>query len=288
MSVSPFRGCFQRIARVTFVGLCSVAIGCSKPTSGGGGAYTPPANYKYITGNWQFQAAPTSGAPPFTSLAGFIAEGGGQAGLNDSTTAALRVQSSTCYATSVEIPLFGGTGASQINLVSFPIDGQTLTLIATKDSTATHVTGTYSISGGCADGSKGSLTGTLYAPLAGVYSGSLGSSSPGRSLQLTLNQGGDGSGDGLSYLKGSAVFSGFPCFQTGTLPYASPGAFFPGYVLGSTISMDFSTDEAAGSHVVLAGVLDPDGNTLHIQSLAINGGSCASSAAPIPFPLVKQ
>lgn len=264
------------------------ALGCMKPTPGEGSSYTPPLNYKYISGNWQFQATPTVGAPPFTSLAGFVAEGGGQAGLNDSTTAALMVQSNTCYSTSVEIPLSGGTSASQVNLVSFPINGQTLTLIGTKDDTATHLIGTYAVAGGCADGAKGTLTGTLYAPLAGLYSGSFGASAPGRSMQLTLSQGGDGSGDGLSYLKGSAAFSGFPCFQTGRLPYASPGAFFPGYVLGSAFSLDFTTEEAAGSHVVMTGTFDADGSTIHIQSFAINGGSCPSAGAPASLTLVKQ
>ena len=265
-------------------------LGCAQPKSGmgGGGTYTPPPNYKYISGNWQFQASPTSGATPFTSLAGFIAEGGGQAGLSDSTTAALRVQSTSCYSTSVEIPLLGGTGATEVDLTSFPVDGQTLTLMATKDSTSTHLSGTYSVSGGCADGDKGTLTGTFYMPLTGIYAGSLGGNTPGQSMQLTLNQGGDGSGDGLSYLRGGAVFTGFPCFTTGTFPYANPGAFFPGYVVGNAISMNFTTSEAAGSNVVMTGVITPDGNTINVQSFAIEGGSCASPAAPVSLTLTKQ
>lgn len=258
------------------------------PSGSGGGTYTPPANYTYISGNWQYQVTPTAGAAPFTSLAGFIAEGGGQPGLNDYTTAVLRVQSSACYSTSVQIPLSGGTGANQVSLVSFPIDGQTLTLTATKNSTATQMTGTYSVSGGCADGAQGTLTATKFAPLAGVYAGSVTGAMPVKGMQLTLNQGGDGSGDGLSYLRGGAAFTGFSCFTGGTFPYASSGQLFPGFVVGNTIYLDFTTDEAAGSHVVLNGTVDPSGTTIDIQSLAVEGGNCATPAAPIPLTLTKQ
>ena len=279
---------FSRIIPIFLLGgFGSFVIGCLHPEPPGG-TYTPPANYHYLSGNWQFQIAPTTGLPPFSSLAGFIAEGGGQAGLNDSTTAALRVQSSGCYSTSVEIPLLGGTGATNVDLTSFSVDGQILTLTMQKDSTATHLSGTYSVAGGCAAGASGTITGILYTALAGNYAGSVGTTAPGSSMLLSLNQGGDGSGDGLSYIRGNAVFTGFQCFTTGTFPYATAGAFFPGYVLGSTVSMNFTTNEASGSNVLLTGTIAADGNTINVRTFAIQGGGCNTAAAPVLFTLTKQ
>ncbi len=288
MRILPVQSGLPRVvSHAALCGACCLITGCSPAPTGGGGPYTPPPNYKYITGNWQFQATPTSGPAAFTSLGGFITEGGGEAGLYDSTTAVLRVQSGGCYSTAVEIPLDGGTEATQVNLTSFPVDGQTLTLTATKDSTATQLSGTYSVAGGCADGAHGTVMGTLYTPLSGTFSGALSGNTPAKSVQVTLDQGG-GSGDGLSYLRGGASFTGFSCFTTGTLPYAAPGAFFPGYVVGNTISMNFTTNEASQSNVIMTGSITPDGNTINVQSFAIEGGSCATPADQTSLPLTKQ
>ena len=262
--------------------------GCMKPTGGGGsgGGGTKPADYVYLTGNWQFDATPTSGAAPFTVLAGFISEQD-SSGTNDFTTAALQVQSTTCYSTAVEIPLQGGTEPTLLGLSSFPVDGQTLTLSATKDSTATHLTGKYTISGGCANGQSGTVAGTLYDLVNGTYAGSVTGAGPAENVQLNLTQG-VGSGDGLSYIAGSAAFQGFPCFTTGNLPYAAPGQYFPGYVTGSKIYLDFTTNDANGSQIILSGNFDPTATTIMINSLAIIGGDCAQAPQMVSLTLTKS
>lgn len=287
--MSTARSVCHRVVSLTVLLVCLPLLlaGCAKPVGGGGGTYVPPKDYKYVTGNWFFNVTPTSGAAPFDSLSGYIAEGSGQAGLNDTTTAVLRVRSSTCYNTAVEIPLTGGTSATQVNLVSFSVDGQVLTLNGTRDTAGTHLNATYSIKGGCADGAQGTLSGVLYIPLKGSYEGSVPASAPAQPVQLTLTQG-EGSGDGLSYLVGSAAFTGFPCFTTGSLPYAAQGQLFPAYVVGNMIYLDFTTNEAAGSHIVMTGLLDPGGALFTVQTLAIEGGNCAAPVASTTLVFKQQ
>jgi len=263
-------------------------VGCVKPTggSGSGGGGTKPSDYVYLTGNWQFDATPASGAAPFTVLTGFINEQG-STGTNDFTTAALQVQSTTCYSSAVEIPLQGGTEPTLLGLSSFAVDGQTLTISATKDSTATHLTGKYSISGGCADGESGTLAGTLYDLVNGTYSGAVAGTGPAENIQLSVTQG-VGSGDGLSYISGSASFQGFSCFTSGNLPFAVAGQYFPGYVTGSQIYLAFTTNDANGSQVILSGTFDPTATTIMINSLAIVGGDCAQAPQPVSLTLSKS
>lgn len=289
MPIFPTQSSYRQHSALALLLACLslVMAGCAKPVGGGGGGtYTPPKDYKYVTGNWFFTVTPITGAAPFDSLSGFIAEGSGQAGLYDSTTAVLRVRSSACYNTAVELPLTGGTSSTQVDLTSFPVDGQVLTLMGTRDASGTHLNATYSIKGGCADGAQGTLSGVLYLPLAGTYAGSLPGTPP-QSMQLSLTQG-EGSGDGLSFLRGSAAFNGFPCFTTGSLPYALQGQLFTAYVVGNLIYLDFTTNEAAGSHIVMTGTLDPGGALFTIQTLAINGGTCAAPVAATTLVLKQQ
>jgi hypothetical protein len=247
---------------------------------GGSGSGTGSgANYIYLTGNWQFQTTTTTAPVPFTSLAGFINEQGDKPGVNDLTTAALQAQPSGCYLGapvlplgSPVIPMQGATQGTALGLRSFSVNGQFLTLNATKDATATHLNGTWVVNGGCANGAAGTITGTQYAPLSGTFSGAISGSTPAKTLQLSLSQFATGTGDGVFPVTGTATMTGFACFTTGTL------ASTDGSVIGSSAALTFSTNDMSGPvTMALTGSFDPTAKTLTLTSVQVNGGSCSGS-----------
>lgn len=274
-----------RNASTLAAALASVALlvglsGCVK-NGGGGTKPTPtpvnPADYDYLSGNWEIQATPATGTTaPFTALGGYIYEQGNNPGVDDLTQAALQAQSpSSCYAnasydTAVTVPLTGSTQGADIRLASFAVNNQVLTIIGTKNSTATAFTGTYSVAGGCANGASGTVTGTEYDALTGTYTGSVTGNS-GETMSLKLSQYSDGTGDGVFLVSGSATFTGFPCFTTGNLAAQNGG------VAGSAVALTFTTNDAKGAQAVLTGTINPSAETLTINSITVTGGSCPGS-----------
>ncbi len=250
-------------------GVLGGLAGCATtghPGSGGGGSNP---GYVYLTGNWQIETTNTTAPVPFTSLGGFINEQGDNPGVDDLTTAALLAKPGDCYLGAPTIPLQGATQGDHLGLHSFSVNGQFVTISATKDATATHLTGTYTVSGGCANGAAGTISGTKYAPLTGTYAGPINGSSPAKTLQLTLSQYTTGTGDGVFLIGGSAVFNGFTCFTQGTMPSTS------GSVSGSSATLTFNTNDMSGAQVVLTGTFDPAAKTLTLSSVQVTGGSCS-------------
>lgn len=262
-----------RLLAVSLVGAACGLSGCSKSGGSGTGTVpvTDPSTYVFLNGNWEFRATPAAGTTaPFTVLTGFLNEQG-TAGATNFTTAALRAQSSTCYGAVPELSLEGAVQATQVGLTSFAAGGQILTIAQTKDSTSTHLSGTYSIAGGCGDGQHGQLAGTAYTPLTGNYNGPV-TGSLLNGMHLTLAQSG-GNGDGLFFLTGSATFSGSACFTTANL------AFSDGYVTGSTMHLLLKTNEtSSSSQVTVDGTINPAADTLTITSISVAGGKCSGAA----------
>lgn len=246
-----------------------VITGCTTagtPITGGSG----PTSYNYLTGNWVLQVTPTSGGTPFTTLSGFINEEDDKPGVNDNATAAFQAQPSTCYLGADIVPWYGYVYGTPVDFYSFDVNGQFVTIKATKNAAATQLTGTYSIAGGCANGDTGTITGTRYAVLKGTYAGSLANNSA-QSMQLTLAQNVTGTGSGTFFVSGTATFAGFSCFTTGTMASTS------GSIIGNTVQLNFTTNDVNGSNVILSGTIDPTAITLTLTSGSIQGGDCSGS-----------
>ncbi len=265
------------LALLAFIGSM---VGCTTsgfPLTGG---TPPPTGYAFLTGNWVIQATSPSNSNPFTSLDGYVDEQSGDVGVNDLTTAALQAQQpSSCYLGATLIPLQGALQATSLGLRSFSVNGQFVTVTATKDATASHLTGTYSISGGCADGVTGTLTGTKYGVLTGIYKGSVSVNIPAETIQLTLAQNVNGSGEGLFLETGSAIFTGFSCFTKGTIASGASS------IIGNQVSLDIATDDASGAKLLLTGTLNTAANLLSISSGTITGGSCAGPVSAASLAL---
>jgi hypothetical protein len=234
----------------------------------GGGSV---ADSNFITGNWVIQFTPTSGGTPFTQLAGFMDEARSASAGKNNATAALQGQTpDACYAGANVIPLFGSVTGATVFFYSFDVNGQYLTINATKNSGSTQITGTYSVGGGCDNGAAGTLTGTRYAVLDGTYSGSV-TANAAQTLQLKLTQNTTGTGDGTFFVSGSAAFQGFSCFTTGTMAGTS------GSIIGNAVQLALTTNDVNGSQVILTGSIDPAADTLTIASANVQGGDCSGS-----------
>jgi hypothetical protein len=248
----------------------AVLIGCSHgggPGSGSGsGSGSGGGTAVDVTGNWQIEFSPPA---PISSIAGYLSQQG--QGANQFTTAALQAQTSGCFQDATTVPMTGETSGSDVNLASFAIDGQTLSINVQANADGNQFSGTYAIAGGCAGGTNGTVTGTEYLPLTGTFSGPVTGSSPAVTLSLSLSQYAAGTGLGTFPLSGSATFNGISCFSQGTLAAES------GSVIGENVTMEFTTNDTQGAQVQMTGTIDPAASTLTLSSLQINGGSCSGT-----------
>lgn len=237
------------------------------------GPTTPPPSYQFLTGNWELVATSTGGTQEFGLLAGFIQEGSVDAGINDPVTASLQIEDpATCFVGTLVLPFDGALMGTGLTLTSFTDVSQFVTLTATKDATATHLNGTYSVGGGCASASQGAIVGTRYSPLAGTFSGPTAGGTALSTLSLSLTQSLQGNGDGTSNVVGSAIFTGSSCVASAT---SAPGK---GFVLGSKVNLVFDTSAAdAASTVTVTGTFDPAADRIAVTSIAASGGSCAGA-----------
>ncbi len=245
--------------------------------TGGGGN----GNYIYLSGNWEIQTTPTTAPTPFTNLAGFINEQGQNPGVDDLTTVALQATPGSCYQDAMIIPMKGSTQGANLHVQSFSVNGQILTIKAKKDATATHLNGTYSISGGCADGAAGTIDGTQYANMSGTFAGSIDGSNPAETLSLNLSQFVQGSGNGSFLVSGKGSFLGISCFSTGNLDSQN------GSVVGKAVSLLFNTNDPKGAQLQLDGSIDSAADTLTLSQIQVIGGSCPGSLGTATLTLVK-
>ena len=281
MSFSPrFSQAVPKLARsgllvLSLTILCTL-LGCGGNVAIPGGSPTPAPpdpNYVLLTGNWQFQTTSTAGTSPFASFSGFIYEEGDDPGTNDVVTSAFQVApSSGCYDAAVSVPLKGSAEGLKLSERSFSVNGQFLTLTATRpDKTSGTLTGTYTVAGGCANGAAGTITGTKYAALSGTYAGSVDGATPAKTLSLKLSQFTQGTGDGIFLISGSATLGGFACFTGASL------ASTDGAVTGSSAVLNFTANDGIKTPIQLAGTFDPLAKTLTLSSINVPSGSCSGS-----------
>jgi hypothetical protein len=228
-----------------------------------------------LTGNWQFQISPTSGPASFTSLGGFISEIEGTPADGDPVTAVFQATPSPCFDGAEVIPLSGTVKTNQLDLRSFSIVGQFVTINATEDATFSHLTGTYNVGGGCANGAAGTLSGTRYASLTGNYAGTVTGSNPPKNISLALKQSSDGQGDGSFLVTGTAAFNGIACFTSGTV--ISPDS----RIVGENVSLTLTTNAPGNPQVLLTGKIDSTAHTLSLSSIQASGCPSLQGAASL-------
>lgn len=237
----------------------------------GDGSTTAAANPN-ATGNWQLNITPGSGGTLFPTLSGYIQDNVADTGASKFTTEELLADgASGCFIGTNPIVGFGTIEAAQLNTSSASVNGQSVLLAGTLNNTSTSMTGTYTVQGGCASGATGTFAGTRYSNVDGTFSGTVDGTKPAVGVQLNLTQDSAGNANGVIDIAGTAAFTGFGCFSSGTLNQPN------GYVTGSTISLTFSTNDPTGAQAILQGTIDQGAGEMTITSFQVTGGSCAGT-----------
>lgn len=247
-----------------------VAAGCGVDSKGPG-AYTPPTappTTASATGNWEITFTATSGDSLFPTLSGYIKDDESDSPPTPFTTAEMTANASSgCFIGRNSIFLYGDVSGAQLPLHSDSVNGQFLSFTGTLNAKATTMSGTYSVTGGCADGATGTISGEEISPVSGTYSGS----DEGGTLQLQLTQNPYGNGNGYFEFSGSAAVSGISCFNTGKIVTASS------LITGNSLLLTLSTSDPTGAELILQGTVDPAGSTITLSSIKVTAGNCAGS-----------
>ena len=274
--ISTMNSAVKLLPRAAAIALLGAVTGCTNlkiPYTGSGPVL--PITASPLAGNWQFDAVTSTGTAPFTALSGPLNTAAATAA-GIPTTASMLAHSTGCYFGEPFVPLQGTYAAPTLTLFAFSVSGQYLVLQATVDSTQTHLTAPFKISGGCADGVLGTITGSRYDPLTGTYSGTVpGGTTASRNIQLAVNQSATDPDNGTVPIAGTATFTGFSCFTTGT---AVAGQTF---VTGSTVAFLFQTNDPNGATIALSGTMDPGAAILSLTQVQISGGACAGTLPAI-------
>ena len=215
----------------------------------------------YLAGNWQFSALSTIPGNPPLSFAGGISQAGSVA------TAALHVVGSNCFNQLTTMGLTATVTAAPTALTFTPLNGQVVSFTGSFSGSA--FTGTYSISGGCAAGDRGSVTGVAISIADADSWGGTFTSSAQKTFNVAgdFHQGTTASSEGSVQVIGTAAFD-TPCFSAATL---NPGSFPSGsFILGSLVSIEMKTNNGT---VTFIGTVDPSTEILD-GSYNVSGGTC--------------
>lgn len=264
-----------RLPRPALLGAALAALllaGCTNLRIFNGTSTTPTQpSTATLAGNWQFDAVTSTGTAPFAALSGPLRTASTSAGVGATASmlAEIPAGASTCYTGEPLVPLQGTFAAPTLTLFSFSVTGQYLVLQASVDTTQTHLSAPFKITGGCADGVLGTITGTRFDPLTGTFAGPLATGA----ATLSLTQATSDPANGTIPVSGTATFSGIPCFTSGTTVAGAA------YVSGSTVLLTLSTNDPSGSTVTLDATMDSSASTLSLTNATITGGSCAGSTS---------
>jgi hypothetical protein len=227
---------------------------------------TPPEALN-ITGNWQFTATPTDPGTLPVTIAGSINQS------NSALDGLMHVQDSNCFDQLNIVSLTGALTDGNVLLASTSVDGQVITLagsVSTKTGFPNTFTGTYEISGGCANNEHGNVTGYSVDGIIGVWYGNL-TTSGGVDIHWGTDKLGQVgvSSEGSFGLTGNFSFDG-ACFTAGAL---TPGTFpTPSFIMGTSVALDIPTGNGTISFI---GKADQGG--LIRGSYTVSGGSCESA-----------
>jgi hypothetical protein len=229
--------------------------------AGGGGAGvipTPAPPSVNIAGNWHFSMTSTvSGAPP-TTIEGSINQSG------NSIRGAVHIDGSNCFDRLTTVGLTGNLTGRNISLTSTSVGGQVITF--TGGMTDSALSGTYTISGGCANDDQGDLSGIKILPITSTFSGTF-TTSGGETFDVAgdLTQARTSS-EGSFGLTGSVTF-GTSCFSSGTI---TSGTFPSGsFIMGTSVALEIET---VNGTVAFLGTLNPVGKIS--GDYTVFGGTC--------------
>lgn len=237
---------------VLFFGCGSGGVKPSPPSSTPppGPPSGPPVQNQNTSTNWQLSATSTNPTGPSPAkISGTIIPAG------SAVTAALHVDGWTCFDQQTTIALTGTLTAGNISMTSASVNGQVVTLagaITKKSNFPDVLNGTYTVSGGCADGDQGNVTGFSVYSMTGNWAGNLTSDGGGNIHWNAELAQGNADAEGSFGLSGAIGFDS--CFGAGTITSGTfPSASF---ILGQSVNLEIKTSNGT---ITFLGTADEDG-----------------------------
>jgi hypothetical protein len=228
-------------------------IGCG----GGGSNLTSPSqsSYPFLTGNWSVSANSKIAQTTIDIGASIVSTQGTVSGV-------LHVLSSNCYAWNADVP-FSGTESTTgaFSLTTSPVAKQVMTIKGTM--TSSSLSGTYTVTGGCANTDSGTLVGQTVpaynVTMNGKFLSNSGLSIP---VNIVTTQAGPDI-HGMFSVTGTVTFTNSPCFATGTITNS--------IVTGAAIGVTITAND--GSYVAFSG-WNASGTITGLY--LVTGGKCSS------------
>jgi hypothetical protein len=182
-------------------------------------------------------------------------------------SATMHVNGSNCFDPLTTVRLTGTLTGGNISLTSTSVTGESIAFTGSIVNPVTF-TGTYAIDGGCANGDRGSVTGSNIPSIASQMTGSF-TTSGGDTFDMagTVDQASDGSSDGTFALKGTLSFT-TSCFSSGTI---TSGRFPSGsFIMGTSVALEIAT---GNGKITFLGTAD-EGNGSITGNYMLSGGTC--------------
>ena len=245
-------------------------VGCGGNSNNGNNGGTTPL---LTSGNWSLIAK--SAAAPGTTvyLGGSLTQNG------SSISGTLHVDESACYATSDSVPVTGTIKGTNLTITSGNIAGQVIT--ASLVGSGKAVSGTYSISGGCASGDHGSVTGTWIPNISGTWNGNILTGSTAVAVKASVTQSSTASANGTYSVVGQMSYTNSPCSTGATVS--------TGFIVGDMVYIGAASDDLDGGtgDLEYVGYLDvPSTATKMSGTYWVNSGLCAGDSKTLH--LAKQ
>jgi hypothetical protein len=186
------------------VGFC----GCG----GSGTNNPPPPQFTIASGDWGIALSPQGGFLPLAAGGSLLQSGGSLSGT-------IHVTGSPCFDSQTDdLVLTGSVSGTTLSLSTAPVRGQVLSIAASPKASQNGETislqGSWTLSGGsCA--SNGTVDAIFVPPINGTYAGTLSNGMTG-TVTATMSQTAPDA-HGFSHVSGSFIFSGVPCFSSGTI-----------------------------------------------------------------------
>jgi hypothetical protein len=184
-------------------------------------------------GNWAVTAISSNPATGTFYVGGNLTQSGG------TLSGTMYVVSSLCFDVSVPVSFTGTVSGTQVTLTSVDVNGQVFSVVATT-TTDSALSGTYTVTGGCAGGDNGTIAASAVPSISGIWNGPVtGSGSSSVTLSIALTQDTTASADGSFPLTGILTYTGSTCSVSGTITQAS--------IAGPYILLNANTVETDGS-----------------------------------------
>jgi hypothetical protein len=248
-----------------------VVLGLLLVNCGGGNGPGGQARVTLTGGNWAFRSTAISETSQLVFFSASLTQTG------TSLTGLAYIGLIDCYDLLTALPISGTVSGNSVTLKAGTTDVVT---IAGTIAGSKLVTGTYSVTGPCAGGDHGPITGTYVPPLTGTWKATQVVNGTSVTMTFHLTQQETASALGYFPLTGTVEYAGSPCVLSGTTDSNIS------FVLGDLVAVMVNTSESGGGsgQVLYGGALDDPATASSFRGFeSVVAGTCTSSGQLITF-----